>query len=249
MVEFPTSGFKPNESPFEPAKTEETLPLLQSAIARKSRLQCWSPEQKYSYTSRIVKVNEVSGLVSISVSKEEPGGEEFEKAIVREGCEEILFSLNLPTDIIFFKAEFRRGESGTFTAKVKPPIFKVQRRRAVRLPIPATPEKKVKIQITPDNFSSFTLVNVSEGGIGIVVNDKSQFELISKNKKPIKASFEVGGILVSTEILARHGYEAGSTMSKKSYRIGFSFVELEVSIKDKLNRYIFEECSKFLGRF
>src|SRR5690606_35014439 len=121
-------------SPFEVAKPEETIPLLQSAVLRRAKLQCWSSGQTHTYTSRIVKVHESGELKSISVSKEYPGGDEFEAALVREAQEDVHFSLHLPTDIIFFKGELRRGESGTFAIRVKEPIYKVQRRRSLRLP-------------------------------------------------------------------------------------------------------------------
>lgn len=239
----------PSESPFEPAKTEETLPLLQSAIARKAKLQCWSPGQKHSYTSRIVKVNETGGLVSISVSKEFAGGEEFEAALIRGGFEEILFSLHLPTDIIFFKAEIRRGESGFFTARVKVPIFKIQRREALRLPITSDASKTVKITVTGAPTLSAELINVSEGGIGISITDKSDFDSLSATKTPVGIVFEVNGLRVNTSAMVRHGFEAGSTMVKKTYRLGLSFKDMDPKMKERLSQLVFEESAKFLGRY
>ncbi len=238
---------KVTDSPFEPAKTEETLPLLQSAIARKSRLQCWSPGQKHSYTSRIVKVNETSGLISISIAKENPGGDEFEAALVRESFEEILFSLQLPTDIIFFKAELRRGESGFITARVKVPIFKIQRRLALRLPIPGA--RTVLIQLPNAAQISAELVNLSEGGIAVSLNEKSEFDLLVATKSLVRITFEVNEIPVSTSALIRHGFSAGSTMVKKAYRIGIAFQGIDVKLKDRLSQYVFEESAKFLGRY
>lgn len=240
---------KPTESPFEPAKPEETLPLLQSAIARKSKLQCWSPGQTHSYTSRIVKVNETAGLVSVSVSKEFPGGDEFEAALIRESCEEIMFSLQLPTDIIFFKAELRRGETGYFTARVKAPIFKIQRRESLRLPISGSSPRTVRIQLPAGPSVNAELVNLSEGGISISIGEKAGFDSLVVNKAPVQISFEVNGISVVTQAFVRHGFEAGSSMVKKAYRLGLAFKDMEPKLKDRLSQLVFEESAKFLGRY
>lgn len=240
---------EPGESPFEPAKAEETLPLLQSAIARKSKLQCWSPGQKHSYTSRIVKVNETGGLVSISVSKEFDGGEEFEAALIRGGFEEILFSLHLPTDIIFFKAEIRRGESGFFTARVKIPVFKIQRREALRLPIPTGASRTIQITVTGAPTLNAELVNISEGGVGISMTDKAEFDSLSATKTPVSIAFEVSGIRVNTTAMVRHGFEAGSSMVKKTYRLGLAFKDMDPKMKERLSQLVFEESAKFLGRY
>lgn len=240
---------KPNEAPFEAAKPEETVALLQSAVARKSKLQCWSPGQKHSYTSRIVKVNEAAGTVAVSISKEFPGGDEFEAALGREAIEEILFSLHLPTDIIFFKGEIRRGETGFFTARVKVPVFKIQRREALRLPISAASPRSVSITSDLGVNYRADLVNISEGGIGISMANKSEFDALSSIKTVIGVSFEVNTIQINTQAMVRHGFEAGSSMIKKAYRLGLAFKDMEPKMKDRLSQLVFEESAKFLGRY
>ncbi len=239
----------PLDSPFEPAKPEETLALLQSAISRKSRLQCWSAGQKLSYTSRIVKVHETNGLVSISVSKEFPGGEEFEAALIHEALEEILFSLHLPTDIIFFKAEPRRGETGYFNARVKPPIFKVQRRQTLRLPISPDKASAVVIRLDSDHTIGAELLNLSEGGVGIAVRDQKDHDLLTKATKPFSILFDVFGVRIECQATARHGSQAGSTMVKKSFRVGVAFEGMDPKMKTRLSQLVFEESSKFIGRY
>jgi c-di-GMP-binding flagellar brake protein YcgR len=238
-------------APFEPAKPEETVPLLQSAVLRKSKLQCWSSGQAHSYTSRIVKVNESSGLKSISVSKEFPGGDEFEGALVREAQEEIHFSLHLPTDIIFFKGELRRGESGTFTARVKEPIYKVQRRRSLRLPIPAVAAVAVKFRLASDAAKSYQaqLLNLSEGGLSIMSGVDGLFKLLQKDVKLAQIEFAIGGMEIAAAGIVRHSMEisTGSTV-KDRFRFGIEFTALDPKLRDRLARYVLEESAKFLGR-
>ncbi len=237
----------PGALPFEAAKPEETLPLLQSGVPRESRLQCWSPGRKFSYTSRIVKVHETAGLVSISVSKEYTGGATFESDLTKESLGEILFSLHLPTDVIFFKGELRKGDPTYFNARIKEPIFKVQRRESLRLPVPGKPTVLI---VYPGSVGySAEVINVSEGGIGVHFREKTDFEVLAALKVPVTLTFTVFGISVSAAAEIRHGSEVGSTPVKKSYRLGFFFTEMDAKLRTQLSQLVFEESAKYLGRF
>ncbi len=239
----------PMDSPFVAAKPEETLPLFQAAVARKSRLQCWSEGQRYSYTSRIVKVHETSGLILISVAKEFPGGDEFETALIREAFDEILFSLHLPTDILFFKGEPRRGEAGFFNARVKIPVFKAQRRTALRLPVSPSQTSSVVVHLDAEPPIGASLVNVSEGGLGISVMDRADFERLAGTKSSFGVQFEVYGFRVDARAIFKHGAETGSALVRKSFRIGIAFEKLDPKIQTRLSQLVFEESAKFIGRF
>ncbi len=238
---------KPSESPFEAAQPEEIVPLLQSAVIRSSRLQCWSAGQKHSYTSRIVKVHESSGTVVISVSKEEPGGNTFEKGLYSEGVSEVMFSLHLPTDVIFFKGEIRLGDSSFFSVRVRTPIFKVQRRVALRLPIPGGAAVKLTVPGGKDVRAS--LINLSEGGIGIGMRSKPDFDSLGPVTGPVPIHFEVFGISVAAIAVIRHRAEVGTAASSKMFRLGMEFTQIESKLQTRLSQLVYEESSKYLGRF
>jgi len=241
------TGESPNALPFEAAKPEETLPLLQSGVPRQSRLQCWSPGRKHSYTSRIVKVHETAGLILISVSKEYPGGEEFEAGFLKDSPGEILFSLHLPTDVIFFKGEPRKGDRTIFNARIKDRVYKVQRREALRLPVPGS----TTVLMTPASGTGFSaeLLNVSEGGIGVTFRDKRDYEAVAATKDPFTLVFTAFGLAVTAKASVKHGSEVGSTLVRKSYRLGFSFTEIDPKLRTQLSQIVFEESAKYLGRF
>jgi len=237
----------PGALPFEAAKTEEILPLLQSGVPRNSRLQCWSPGRKYSYTSRIVKVHETSGLILISISKEFEGGATFESDLARESKGEVLFSLHLPTDVVFFKGELRMGDATLFNARINGAVYKVQRRESLRLPVTGKPT--VLIGIPNEVGYSAEVLNISEGGIGMLFKDRADFAAVSAIKTPISLTFTVFGIPVAAKAAVRHGSEIGSTFAKKSYRLGFEFTEIEAKLRTQLSQLVFEESAKYLGRY
>ena len=220
--------------------------MLQSGVSRGARLQCWSPGRKYSITSRIVKIHETGGLISISVAKEVSGGTAFEDGVLKESLGEVLFSLHLPTDVLFFKGELRKGGTDTFTARVKGHIYKVQRRYALRLSVPAgTP---VRVTLSSGGGFGCELLNLSEGGVALLVREKVDFDRVSKPETKIALEFKISGISVSTHGVVRHGSEAGSALVKKNYRIGLSFEGIDPKTQHQISQLVFEESSKYLGR-
>lgn len=238
---------KPFETPFEAAKDEETVPLLQSAVLRNAKLQCWSPGQKYSYTSRIIRVNEASGIVLISISKEEPGGDVFEKGLYAEGISEVMFSLHLPTDVIFFKGEIRLGDAAYLNARIKTPVFKVQRRVALRLPI----QGNSPVMLREPNGRSIrvSLINLSEGGLGVGLRSKPDFDLLATVNVPVPVQFEAFGIPIVAEAVIRHRTEIGSSVTAKLFRLGMEFTTIDSKLQTRLSQLVYEESSKYLGRF
>lgn len=238
----------PQESPFEFAKPEETLALLQAGVTRSSRLQCWTSGQKHSYTSRIVKVNDIHGIVSISISKETPGGVSFEMALIKEMIDEIFFSLHLPTDVIFFKGSFRRGEAEFLNIRVTTPIFKTQRRHSMRLPVTAS-ESAISLRLDTGKTIEVEILNFSDGGVGLSVRKKAEYDVLIAIKTPITVSFKVHGFAVSALAFIRHGFEVGAKGAAKSYRIGMQFAVIDTKLRERLSQIVLEESAKFIGRF
>lgn len=193
-----------------------------------------------------MKVHETAGLISISVSKEFPGGEAFESGLHRDSMDEVLFSLHLPTDVIFFKGELRKGDSTYFNARIKDALYKVQRREALRLPVPGA--RTVLMEPAVGAGYSAELQNISEGGIGVVFRVKSEFEAVAAVKDPVKLTFTAFGLAVTAVAAVRHGSEVGTTLAKKSYRLGFSFTEIDPKLQTQISQLVFEESAKYLGR-
>jgi c-di-GMP-binding flagellar brake protein YcgR len=190
-------------------------------------------------------------LKSISVSKEFPGGEEFEAILLREGSDQIHFSLHLPTDIIFFKGELRRGESGTFTARVKEPIYKVQRRRSLRLPIPASQTIMVSFRLASDASKRFQaqLLNLSDGGISLMSGEETLYQLFPKDAKLAQIEFKIGPLEVAAAGVVRHAMAVGNPGVKDRFRFGVEFAAMDPKLKERVARYVLEESAKYLGRF
>jgi hypothetical protein len=192
-------------------------------------------------------VHDTSGLISISISKETEGGSLFEENVLRDSPDEVLFSLHLPTDVVFFKGEARRGDSEFFTVRVKTPVFKVQRREALRLPVPDAPE--VALTLQDGRRFKAVLVNISEGGVGVSFKSREHSDAVLASTDPVLLAFSVYGMTLAEKGSVRHGSELSSSFTAKTYRIGFSFLELDPKNRTQLSQLVLEESSKYLGRF
>lgn len=222
------------------------IPLLQSGVSWEARLQCWTPGRAHSFTSRIVKVHEGLVRIVISVAKEGPEGAAFEKGVVDGFFEEVLFSLHLPTDVVFFKGEFIPAGPGIFNVRVKDALYKVQRREALRLPVSGHPA--VRLILAGGTVRNAELLNVSEGGVGLIFRDRASFEAVSAAKDDVAISFTAFKIPVQAKATVKHATEVGSALVRKSFRLGLAFSEIDPLLQTELSQLVMEESAKYLGR-
>lgn len=236
-----------NQKQFEPVKIEEARSLLKAAVPYKARLQCWTAGQQFQFISRIINVIESGNINFISVTKEE-GGTKFEKDVLGAGISEVIFSLALPTDTLFFKGEIRKGETGFMNFKVEK-VFKVQRRTAMRLPLTADKASVCTLHMIDGSVFFGAPLNISDGGVGLLIDEKFDFDQINKVKKIARLEMSIGSIQVEAEAEVRHGQEVSSTMTKKTYKIGVQFTQIDQKLQDRIRSYVFEESAKFIGRY
>lgn len=236
------------ENKFVETKPEEGKILLQSGIPTNARLMIWTEGQKFSFTSRIHRVSAANGALMIAVPKE--GGEDFEEKLRKAGVEECLFSLNLPTDVVFFRGQLRPGDESALNFKVSPPVYKVQRRRNLRLPVSADRGSKVRIQLSASDSQPIEadLMNVSEGGVGVLVQDEAIYARLPQGKRLAIVSFTLDGHAYQATGEVRYAGVISGAKTKKQYRIGIQFVSIDRASSDRLANFVFEESSKYLGR-
>lgn len=236
-----------NQQQFDLVKPADARSLLNAAIPHKSRLQCWTAGQQFQFVSRIIKVIESGEINFISVTKED-GGTKFEKDVMGAGISEVIFSLNLPTDVLFFKGEIRKGETGFMNFKVEK-VFKVQRRTAMRLPLDSGTASVCTLHMADGSVFFGAPLNISDGGIGLLIDEKFDFDQINQTKKIARLEMSVGTIQIEAEAEVRHGQEVSSTLMKKTYKIGVQFTQIDQKLQDRIRSFVFEESAKFIGRF
>jgi c-di-GMP-binding flagellar brake protein YcgR len=234
---------------FNPLTTIEARSQLQLAASQQARVMIWTEGQKISFNSRMQKFTEAAQTFLISASGE-GGGLEFERTLRTYGIVECLFSLHLPTDILFFKGELKRSDHQYLNFKVEQPVYKLQRRLSLRLPVSPGKASKVKIHLSADDQQPIEvdLLNISEGGIAVLFGQEPIFKVLTGGKKLAKISFELSGITVMGSGEVRHTTELVGSRKDSRYRVGIHFTQIDAKLKDQLIRFVLEESSRYFGR-
>lgn len=234
---------------FTPLSSPEARTLLEGAVSQQSRIMIWTEGQKISFNSRLQKFVEAAQTFMVSANAE-GGGVEFERTLRTYGITECLFSLHLPTDILFFKGEIRRSDHMYLNFKVHAPVYKLQRRLSLRLPVSAGKASKVQIQLSADDQQPIEvdLLNISDGGIAVLFGEESTFKTLVGGKKLARVSFEISGISVNGSAEVRHTTELPGSRKDARYRTGIQFTRIDAKLKDQLIRFVLEESSRYFGR-
>lgn len=240
------------ENHFVEVSPEDARVLLQAGIPTRGRLLAWTEGQKHSFQSRIQDVQVAAGAFVIAVPKELTGNA-FESSVRQSGIDEILFSLNLPTDVLFFKGELRPSNDSILNFRVKNPVYKVQRRRNLRLPLTSDRASKAKIQLSAADSQPILaeILNVSEGGIGILVVDETDQKRLPAGKKLEVIEFTIDRFVYRASGEVKHVQEIpvkGPTGGRKKLKVGIQFTKIDPAASTRLANFVFEESSKFFGR-
>ncbi|MBC7691943.1 MAG: PilZ domain-containing protein [Methylotenera sp.] len=234
---------------FVAAKPEEARALIQNAIKTRSKVLIWTQQQKYRLTSKLESTFESGSSLYLSVTK---GVEEaeFETNLKREGIEECLFSASLPSEVIFFKANLRKSAQGLLHFKLQDPVYKVQRRRSLRMPLGNAP---VHFRLAPSAPSlpdlSCLMIDVSDGGFGMTTDDEALSQRLVQGVLLEEVAFTLGGrsFVLTAEIMYRKEIPATNKL-KKHFRLGLVFRGIREQDAEYISKFVFEESSRFFGR-
>ncbi len=234
---------------FNPLSNPDARVQLEAAASQQTRIMIWTEGQKISFNSKLQKFTEAAQTFLISASAE-GGGSEFERTLRTYGITECLFSLHMPTDILFFKGEIKRSDHLYLNFKIHAPVYKLQRRLSLRLPVSPDKASKVKIHLSADDQQPIEvdLLNVSEGGIAVLFGNEATFKILVGGKKLAKVSFELSGITVQGSGEVRHTTELLGSRKDARYRVGIQFTKIDPKLKDQLIRFVLEQSSRYFGR-
>ena len=232
---------------FTTVKPEEVKALLQNAIATRGKLFVWTSGQKYRLHTRIVHCFESGSFMYFAVNYD-PDEAAFEKSLKSDDIQECLFNLTLPTDIVFFKGEIKKSDRGFLNFKVSLPVYKVQRRRNLRMPV-----TKMNLSVTlkvPESTAACRgkTLDLSEGGMAFALEDESQAALFEPGSVVTEVLFALGTRTFRCEGEIRYRKEIASSKVKKIFKFGLQFKGLTKDEREIINGWVLEECSGFFGR-
>ncbi len=238
------AGQQQEESPFTEIAERDTMEVLQSAISTKSKTHIWTEGRAHQMVGRISKVANSESVILIAVPKDK----KFEQSLETSGTEDVLISVQLPSDLIYFKAKVKRSDEVAFSFMVVQPLYKVQRRQAIRVPVPSDMSSPVQITI-PGRSTPIkaTMLNISVGGVGVLTQDMSLEENFQIGMAA-EVSFQFGTLPVRTQATLRYLQKVQGSLVGKRLKIGVQFEGIHSKTQDEIHIFVMNESVKYLGR-
>ncbi len=240
-----------NKAPknFEGITIEEAVSVLNRCVQSKVSVLCWTKDQAQNLKAPIETVFETSGIVFFSFFKNTEA-EAFQRRLGQLAISEIFVSVTLPTDVVFFKAELRRVDDRFIHFRLINPMFKVQRRAGLRLPVPEHNKMQAHFEYPSGSGLKVEapLLDISSGGIALLFTDQ-----------PCRDEFKTGSLLgelnfmirerkISVICEVRYTREISFSKLKKGIKVGIQFLQISESDRDFIAEYVLEESSKYFGR-
>jgi hypothetical protein len=165
----------------------------------------------------------------------------FQAELIKQETSECLFSVSTNSANLFFKAAFLGIDEGGLKFKRPKEVYKVQRRKTMRLTLPESTLMRVDFQDPsfPQKRMQRKVLDISAGGAGIEISpvDKALFPVGSFLED---LQFQLKGKLIKGRAEVRH---------IKGTKLGVLFHGLRVADEQWIASYVFEETRKIFQRF
>lgn len=170
--------------------------------------------------------------------------------LVDMNAHDCFFSVSLSGANIFFKAAIKGYDKGGFHFFMPEKIFKVQRRRDVRLSIPDGYVLKASFQdpLFPETHLNKKVIDISAGGLAF---QATEFEegLFHVGLILDKFQFTIKGREVVLQAEVRHIQKMPETSKHKGLKVGVMFKNMKPGDAQHVAQYVFEESRKYLSKF
>ena len=164
---------------------------------------------------------------------------QFAAALKASGETLCRFSVSLETANLFFKSDFAGRDPAGLKFKIPTAVYKVQRRKDMRMPIPPGYTLKVTYVDPEDNLRSCTkkVVDISAGGLAITINPDEE-TLYTNGLILYQMTFTIRGTTITTQAEVRHS---------RGLKVGLLFMGISAQHAELINGYVNEETRKYFS--
>lgn len=228
---------------------EEGLTLIREGVKSFSATVIWTKEQetvvKTYLTAHLEDAREILAWIPKKLDIRA-----FEKHLIQIGDKTLFFSISLPRANVFFKAEYIGHEQGAFRFKYPDKIFKVQRRKSFRLPIPDGYIVFVEFDdaLGGPFRSKKKVIDISAGGLSFIagIEEEAFFKegqmlrnlTVKVRNKEIKCTGQV-----------RHARLLPISSRIQGVKVGIQFEHIRPGDAQHIAGYVFEESRKYFSKF
>lgn len=232
------------DSEFVPVSPEEGKSLLKEAIRQICSTVVWTKDQKIVVNTHLGAANELDEKLTVWVPREhELRSLDTE---LRKSPEQCYFSISLTRANILFRSSYQGSDGQALTFQYPQEIFKIQRRKNFRLPIPDGYVVKVEFTdpILPSHRLSRRVHDISAGGLSFVT-PLDEEPLFRAGTKLTATAFKLKGKDIQAECEVRHTRELKGSKTP-SLKVGCEFTQIRPGDSQHIAAYVFEESRKYL---
>ncbi|MGE0615201.1 MAG: flagellar brake protein [Bacteriovoracia bacterium] len=162
------------------------------------------------------------------------------------------FSVSLTRANIFFKTKFKDINQEGLAFEYPEQIYKVQRRKDFRMPVPDGYAIKIEVEdpLFPENKLQKKVYDISAGGISFIVKTDEE-AMFTVGLKLRNIRFQVRSRDIKCDAEVKHIKMMTNTRDAKppGVKIGLQLQNLKPADAQHIASYVFEESRKYFSRF
>jgi len=235
-------GFQPVEDP------KDAQAALRDAAKEFAEATIWSENQQHLINSHVTVVDIPEGYLWAWTPKDyDP--KHLMDDLARRKISDLYFSVSMSRSVIFFKTKFHGFDGKGLKFGLPAKIFKVQRRKDFRFPIPDGHVLKLDYEdpLFPDSRVTRKALDLSAGGISFVVREGE--DAVYQEGLDLRGiSFALRGRKITCDGVIKHIKPLSARSRAQGIKIGVEFTKINPSDAHYIAAYVFEESRKYFSR-
>lgn len=209
----------------------------------------WTKNQERVINSH-VSVYSDSGKCFYCWAPKEFDPRQFSDELKESGETDCYFSISLMRANIFFKAKYLGFDHAGLQFGLPEKVFKVQRRKDLRFPIPDGHVLKIDFSdpLSPDKLINKKCVDLSASGMAFLIEEE-EVPLYPVGLMLENMTFTVRNRQISTAAEIRNTRPTRAEARKKGIVVGVVFKNLKAADNQHIAAYVFEESRKYFSKF
>ena len=239
----------PNPSGFEPiTDIKEAEIQIRQAASEFAAATLWSENQQHLINTHISRYDSTERTIFVHTPNDMKPAQ-FMDDLAQKNVSELYFSISCSRSNVFFKAKFLGCDSHGIQFQFPAKVFKVQRRKDFRFPVPDGRVIKITYPdpLFPENELSKKVVDLSAGGLSFIVDD-SEEALYSQDLELHHMKFKVNGRDIEADGVVRHVRALPPGGRYKGVKIGIQFLHVKPGDSHHIAAYVFEESRKYFTK-
>ena len=239
--------FQPVDDP------NEALKLVREGAKTLSSAMIWTKNQEHVINTHMAVYSDAAKCFYCWIPKDFDAKQfmsHMSETRKKTGEEECFFSVSLLRANIFFKAKFLGLDSAGLQFKIPSKVYKVQRRKDLRFPVPDGLIIRVEFDdpLDPGNRLTKKIIDISASGLAFLVSEE-EAPVYPQGLTLKNVSFTIRNRKITVNAEIRHSRKLRPEGRLKGNAIGILFKEIRPGDSQHVAGFVFEESRKYFSRF